>query len=349
VLALVATGAFLFFAVSLVPRSPATVARSHHSSDDRGHGKDCEAEDFTKTTLKLVDESTIMKAVPGDGIRKFEASDVTGMGWDSVLVVFDNSFRIAKVGSYAAQATENTLLTWPGDVGEDSQFEGITYNTSSDSFLVVQEEIEGEDGQRRAIIFDVKIVGDAVQVLDQCTSEWTFVKENKGFEGAAVYTTTNGESLLLGLCEGNHCAGGKEGRDTGHGVIVAMEKAIDKQGVCTFVTKSKVKVPSSANFVDYSAITIYNNSRVAISSQENSAVWIGDISTSDSGEVEFSTGKVYDFPRNDQCDMIYCNIEGVYFEEPHKLVAVSDKMKKGGKQNFKCATKDQSIHTFALP
>ena len=39
----------------------------------------------------------------------------------------------------------------------------------------------------------------------------------------------------------------------------------------------------------------------------------------------------------------------VSFVDDNLLVAVSDKMKSGGKQPFRCLQKDQSIHTFVLP
>lgn len=41
--------------------------------------------------------------------------------------------------------------------------------------------------------------------------------------------------------------------------------------------------------------------------------------------------------------------QGIHWQEPDKLVAVSDKMKSGGKQPFTCMEHDQSIHTFLIP
>lgn len=41
--------------------------------------------------------------------------------------------------------------------------------------------------------------------------------------------------------------------------------------------------------------------------------------------------------------------QGIHWQEADKLVAVSDKMKSGGKQPFMCMTHDQSIHTFLIP
>lgn len=58
---------------------------------------------------------------------------------------------------------------------------------------------------------------------------------------------------------------------------------------------------------------------------------------------------MYNFPRNSECKMIYCNIEGIHWIGEDQLVAVSDKMKNKGKQDFRCFDKDQSIHVFAMP
>jgi len=59
-------------------------------------------------------------------------------------------------------------------------------------------------------------------------------------------------------------------------------------------------------------------------------------------------GKIYDFPRNDMCEIVYCNIEGVDWLTDDILVAISDQMKTSD-QSFRCATKDQSVHVFAIP
>jgi hypothetical protein len=62
-----------------------------------------------------------------------------------------------------------------------------------------------------------------------------------------------------------------------------------------------------------------------------------------------SIGKVFDFPKNDNCETIYCNIEGVHWLNDDMIMAVSDKMKGRGKQDFICHDKDQSVHVFVLP
>ena len=115
---------------------------------------------------------------------------------------------------------------------------------------------------------------------------------------------------------------------------------------------------------------------IAVTSQENAQVWVGKLEGGRDGLFDPATaffheegGKVYDFPRNQNCEVQYCNIEGVYWVEggsaggdspgddkeeegsdpPQVLVAVSDKMKGKGKQPYTCLEKDQSFHLFAIP
>lgn len=470
----------------------AAAVRSSSPRAVTGHDIDCTDGGYTKSTLKLVTEEPVVRLISerspdGSGaavpIGKFEASDVAGVaGGSHVFVVFDNSFKIGHFASgltYVApdggEAETNKLLTWPDDDGSDSQFEALTYNATSGTYLVIQESVINASGSMVPRIMEVSLGGDAAQVHSSCDGAFTFASENKGFEGAAIATAADGTSYLLALCEGNYCAGGKDGRKPGHGRIIVMAREATPGGGCVWVPRQTVAIPKSAYFMDYSAISIFNNTRVAVSSQENAAVWIGQLELLDgsrlspdhdhrvrgshrgSGEAmgddesalfALSGGKVYDFPRNDQCQRIFCTIEvrcgggrcarrggsvpyhvttllwrlarigtpsardtamsyattrdaapvavlcgvltarnvlnyrcsaspactsprslpwipcplhsplerttpllpqGIHWQEADKLVAVSDKMKSGGKQPFICMTHDQSIHTFLIP
>jgi len=373
------------------------VTRSSGPSPRRvkGHDKDCGAGDYSKTTLKLVADEPIVRLISerapdgsGDAvpIRKFEASDVAGVaGGDHVLVVFDNSFKVAHLASgltYMAtdggRADSNYLLTWPGDDGSDSQFEAITYNATAGTYVVIQESVLNESGHMVPRLMEVSFANGAATVHSQCDGHFTFTSENKGFEGAAIATAADGTSYLLALCEGNFCAGGKAGRKPGNGRLIVMERAADAaaDGSCAWVPVQTVPIPPSADFMDYSAISIYNNTRVAITSQENAAVWVGDLVLGDGSPVHarhrhrgravhgdhgaaagvaerdlfgLTDGTVWDFPRNALCERIFCTVEGIHWQESDKLVAVSDQMKSGGKQPFVCMEHDQSVHTFLIP
>jgi len=192
------------------------------------------------------------------------------------------------------------------------------------------------------------------KVVERCVSEYQFTSDNKGFEGAISIRTKSGELFILGLCEGNFCEGGAKGKESGNGRLVVLRKHPDKitdsHGIvnvdCAWDVVKVVNIPSQAKFVDYSSIAIFGDS-VAISSQESSALWLGKI---DRETFELSEdGVVYHFPRDHECRVQYCNIEGITWLNDHLFAAVSDKMKSGGRQDYRCLDKDQSLHVFVLP
>jgi len=171
---------------------------------------------------------------------------------------------------------------------------------------------------------------------------------SKGFEGVISLRDTKNELVVLGLCEGNHCSESRKA-DRGNGAFVAMKKTMTPSGYsdgsssCEWSTLRKLHIPASAYFKDYSAATVDHNGRVAISSQEDSAIWIGQLLGRDDktglwdlDKLEFdpNEGTIYSFPKNDNCETIYCNIEGIHWINSEMLMAVSDKMKSGGKQPY---------------
>jgi hypothetical protein len=61
-----------------------------------------------------------------------------------------------------------------------------------------------------------------------------------------------------------------------------------------------------------------------------------------------SEGTTYRFPRDRQNRPVYCNVEGVSWIAPDRVVVVSDKAKPSV-QRKRCRIKDQSIHVFDIP
>jgi hypothetical protein len=101
-----------------------------------------------------------------------------------------------------------------------------------------------------------------------------------------------------------------------------LSKLEQNDTACQWVTDKVITIPSSADFRDYSDIDVHGGSghvsRVAITSQEDAAVWIGHI---DLEKFEFvGDGEVLHFPRSGDCEERYCNIEGVYFIDECALV-----------------------------
>jgi len=329
------------------------------------HDKDCSSPKFTKQTLKLLAEEPVQRlaSVKGAGgedlLAKFEASGITSSrGKHNYYVVFDNSYFIAKFASelsfhHKQNATRtNKLLPWPGklDNDTDSGFESISWNATSDTYLVMQEAVRFDDGLFGNVFeIDINPKTDAVTVLRSCRCDYSFSSDNKGFEGTAIVKHPNGKEYLLGLCEGNFCEGGKSGRKPGHGRIVVMEREINADEVCTYREVAVVPIPKDANFEDYSDMDI-RGAHIAITSQVNGAIWVGKFKLlpEEKGVIELKPGRIWDFPRNDACQLKYCNVEGVVWEDADKVALVSDKMKSKGKQSHRCWEKDQMIHAFAV-
>lgn len=165
---------------------------------------------------------------------------------------------------------------------------------------------------------------------------------SKGFEGAISIRDTNNELVVLGLCEGNYCSE-KYKKSVGQGRVIAMKKVTNGDGTCMWKTIKILNIPTSAAFRDYSGMSMDSNGRVAVTSQEESQLWVGRlVGQKDGGqwdldELDFdsSVAKVYDFPKNDKCQTVYCNIEGIHWIDDNMLMAVSDKMKSRGKQDFR--------------
>ena len=93
--------------------------------------------------------------------------------------------------------------------------------------------------------------------------------------------------MYTGLCEGNHCSETRKA-DVGNGRMVLMKKRVgdDIPGGCIWESIRKINIPSSAVFVDYSAIDISNEGRVVITSQENSALWLGQVTGIANGVID---------------------------------------------------------------
>jgi hypothetical protein len=270
--------------------------------------------------------------------KRFEASGV--FYHDGFLyVVFDNLYQVARIRvDLNPKKKGNDLLGKAG--GQDSGYEDITFNPESNRFYALVECAEYPDLTYRAQIheYDSKFE----RRTDGWWLDFNFLdNSNKGFEGLA-WMKRGGKEYLLALCEGNNCAGGKEGKRPGRGRIHVFEKTTRSWEVV-----AALNIPPSVEFRDYAGLGLSGN-RVFVTSQESSSVWIGDLK-GDAWAFE-GKGKVYSFPMKDG-RLIYCNIEGVC-EIPNAngetlLAVVSDK-RKNGKKKKRCSDKDQSIHIFRL-
>jgi hypothetical protein len=327
---------------------------------------DCEKDDkYSKGTLKRAYELPYAALFTDHkGQKKYEASDVTIVG-DEVYSVCDNSWAISRFSkSLLPFNEENVQVGDPNRVpDEDSGYEAIFHHEGL--FYVVRESVyhgdheEGEytseAGDYHAIIEELELSENDYTIVNECQCQFEFEGDSKGFEGAVGFPDENDKLYILGLCEGNHCSESRKD-DVGNGRVVIMTKSEDQEMGCLWETVRVVDIPKSAAFLDYSAIDITQDGRVAITSQEHSAVWLGQAKGIDNGvidplafEFETDSGDVLQFPKDGDCHTIYCNIEGIHFINDDMLMAVSDKMKGRGRQDFRCADKDQSIHAFVIP
>jgi len=109
---------------------------------------------------------------------------------------------------------------------------------------------------------------------------------------------------------------------------------------------ASIRLPPSLRFIDYSGIDINDKNIVAITSQESSAVWTGELDF-ENWKIE-DLGHVYKFPKDKNGNMIYCNIEGVSWITNDRLVVVSDDKTDNNGQPEECHEKEQSIHIISI-
>lgn len=200
----------------------------------------------------------------------------------------------------------------------------------------------------RPYVTTVKLNADNTdyEILSQCPVDFIIEYENKGFESILYIRTLDGEAYMLGLCEGNHCLGGRPGAEPGNGRIVVSQLEFSADG-CVWTPQKTINIPKSADFKDYSGMAFnYATKKFAVLSQENAAIWIGDF---DIEKVDFASenGIIYHLPRSDTCRTIFCNAEGIQWLDNYRLLIASDKAK--STQPYWCGTHDQSIGIFAMP
>ena len=365
-----------------------------HHGDGLGYCSADRRPRYRDATLKTIHDAPVASLLTYDelkGERKFEASDVIHLG-DYFYAICDSSWAVLRIHESQPLRSElNQHVGSPtmGYAEGESGFEGILYDPTASGLYVVRESVDisgdlvddarrlqglpavTDDPSYHAVVMEIVLPppdedGADYAVVEACPSEFLFDGDSKGFEGAASLRGADGVLYLLGLCEGNDCVSGDHGKQPGRGKVVVMRHRSSggPTGGCVWQTVRVLELPIEG-FVDYSALALHKATKtVAITSQENSQVWIGTLSGGDDDAFDPLTAefadlddgpKVLDFPRDPTCGVSYCNVEGLAWVEgggdngtlPQVLVAVSDKMKKA--QPFRCLEKDQSFHLFGIP
>eukprot|EP00887_Chlorella_sp_A99_P005129 scaffold25.g5129.t1 len=308
-------------------------------TDDRG--VECHDNSFRRSTMKLLRESPFAALFHTlDNHTKFEASGIVRHG-GKYYAIFDSSRAVGYLEDEHFVFRGSRLIGDGEHEGDDdSQFEGIAYNSDEGTFLLLQEAVE-VGGVIKPSIVHAKLKDD-LSSYDKLRTCHVSIQ----------YVQTAGGPRLLGLCEGNYCKGGSAGRDPGNGrvVVAAYNASGGGDAGCEWDVERVIELPPQAAFADYSAFAINKNlSKVAILSQEDAAVWIGDFDVATLTFPNPEGGQVFHLPRDLHCRIVYCNAEGIAWIDESRVIVTSDKAKKTPRQPYWCDQKDQAVHVFQLP
>jgi hypothetical protein len=289
--------------------------------------------------LELISEFKLYELLAGSpGVTgpvddRLEASGVT-FQHGHLYVIFDNSPHIARLGyPLAKEHPANALMR---QRGESAGFEDLAYHPRLHRHLIIIEAVRFGPG-----VFKPRIeeYDDDFRFVESSWVDFPMRSDNKGLEGVA-YVARGEEDYALGLCEGNRCRAGREGRKPGGGRLQIFRK-VESQ----WEHVGTLKLPKCVPFEDYASLDLVDN-RVAVVSQVSSALWLGCLK--DDAWEWVDDGRVYRFPRSKRGKVIYGNVEGVAWIAPDQLVFVSDR-RTPGVQPKRVAKKDQSIHAFNVP
>ena len=281
--------------------------------------------------LELVREAKILDLLPGSLDPRLEASGV--LAKDGLFyVIFDNLPHIACISPELSRAGNHMIMQ---EKGHRVGFEDIAYDARSGRFYVLIESLPCGGGTFMAAVQEYD---ENFRYTRRAWLDFPLDRPNKGLEGLTC-VRREGQTYLLGLCEGNRCRGGDEGRIPGGGRVHVFRRG-DQQ----WERVGKIRLPETVLFEDYSGIAVAGD-RIAVISQMSSALWLGSLAPS--GWQVTGPGTCYALPRGADGGIVYGTAEGVSWMAPDQLVMVSDKAKP--EQDPRCQDKDQSIHIFRVP
>lgn len=320
----------LAFAVALMSLTSGCTAVVDESDDETALGEATQAVQYGGT-LSTLRESRISAFF---GASDYGASGVQALG-TYLYVIFDNKNQVAKIPS--SLALNGTATYTPGTLADPAeQYEAITFDSHATQHFYLVQEVSS------ATVVQLDGSGSA-QGEDYQSTNVGFGDANKGFEGLA-WLRRNNDDYLLALCEGGDCGAATGTSDPGMIKVLRQTGSSWTVDTTLSVCGTGSSSCSTGFFDDYSDIALFplgNGSyKVAITSQESKAVWIGVLSGT---SWSLSAGKIYDFPSS-----AYCNVEGVTFLSENRLAMVSDKFK-GDPTTSNCDDKDQSVHVFDVP
>jgi hypothetical protein len=282
--------------------------------------------------LALVREAKLASLLPDASGSRLEASGVLA-GDGCFYVIFDDAPDVARIPATLAPADGPTLIRQTR--GRHGGFEDIAHDPATGRFYVLVE----ARARGRGFMAEVQEYDERLGYLGHAWLQFPLDSQNKGLEGLTCVHRQD-RTYLLGLCEGNRCRDGAEGRRPGGGRVQVFER-----GRRHWDRVATVRLPATLPFEDFSSLAVAGD-RLAVLSQASSALWVGRLQPS-SWEVA-GQGAVWAFPPDPEGRTVYCNVEGVSWLSPEEIVVVSDRAKRNG-QDERCRAKDQSIHVFVIP
>lgn len=285
--------------------------------------------------LELVDERKIYKLLAGSSEDDtIDASGICVMD-GNFFVIFEDSAHIARFGpSLTAEDPANALYRFPDD---DIGREDITYDSELGRFLVITEAVREADGAFRP---KVTVYDRQLRYVEESRLDFALEGKHKGMEGLACIIRQQ-KPFLFGLCEGNHCRGGRRGRRPGGGRIQVFQK---EKGAWAHI--DTIALPDSLPFENFSSLSLRGN-KIAVVSSDASALWLGELAADKWAIVD--EGAIYRFPLTKKDNVAYCAIDGISWLTDDTFVAVSDRCRSAFGIKKRCRKKDQSIHIFAFP
>jgi hypothetical protein len=249
---------------------------------------------------------------PADG--RFEASGVTLKG-TSALVVFDNTRDVAEVPTRLG----GRRARWIRLPGRGTGFEDIAYSQAAKRHYLLVEAVR----VRKRTLAMIEEYDERWRLLQSTPIDWALERRNKGFEALAAW----GRQLF---------AMPERGASRNPSVMVLTHAGHEWRVV------ARMPLPRRAFFGDYSGLAV-RGTRIAVLSQEDGCLWVGTFDPRRWRIV--GSGRRYDSPRTKKGNRQYCNLEGVAWLSPDRVVVVSDRAKRGS-QEKRCRKHDQSIHVF---
>lgn len=284
-------------------------------------------------SMTLIFEQKLFELLPSaDEDTRLEASGIDVVGND-LVVVLDNLPQVVRI-PFRRAPFEVKMGDFAGDDAAGEGYEDLSFDAEQGRLMLLREGIEQGVG---AVQAEVVEWNDRFEFVRRRPLPFAFQDANKGFEGLA-WTRRGGRHWLLALCEGNRCQGGKKGKEPGGGRIHVFG---EEQG--KWVHERELHLPQDVLFEDYSGLSL-DGDRVGVVSQSTSMLWVGHLAPD--GWDWQGPQRLYEFPRDEDGEVIYTQIEGLSWLGPDRIAVVSDRRKKD--ITARIALKDQSIHVFDL-